>query len=108
MIVNGINIYPIEIEQTLKKILGVLDVVVMPIKHYIYQDIPIAVVSIDPRSNLTSNKLREIAVSTLGFRAPRKVVVVNEIPRNMNGKVQANELSQLIKKNLDKPDSLIR
>lgn len=46
MIFNGINIYPIEIEQCLLSHPNVIDAVAMPIHHQISQDIPVAFVAL--------------------------------------------------------------
>lgn len=98
MISNGINIYPIEIEQTLLEIAEVKDVVAIPLKHEIYQEIPIAVVSLVQNSKLTTNEIKTFADLRLGFRSPRIVIIINEIPRNANGKLQREELFQILKK----------
>jgi acyl-CoA synthetase (AMP-forming)/AMP-acid ligase II len=100
MIVNGINIYPIEIEQALRDIPGVVDVVAMPISDKVSQDIPVAVISLDAKTKIDAIEIQEIALARLGFRAPRKVFVLREIPRNSNGKVQRKELMALLKQSI--------
>lgn len=96
MIVNGINIYPIEIEETIKELVGVIDVVAFPLKHHVHQDIPVCIVSLQKGSDLTPEYILHMARERLGFRAPWKVIIVNEIPRNENGKVQKSKLLEII------------
>ena len=100
MIMNGINIYPTEIEQTIKEIPGVRDVVVIPMKHKIHQDIPIAAVSLDVKFQLNPEEILKFVTTRLGFRSPRKILVIPEIPRNSNGKLQKNELIKILKTEL--------
>ena len=102
MIINGINIYPIEIEQTIKEIPGVRDVVAMPLKDEMHPDVPIAAVSLEAQVKLSADEIQQITTTLLGFRSPRKVFILNEIPRNSNGKIQGTELNNLIKLQIEK------
>lgn len=102
MIINGINIYPIEIEQTIKEIPGVRDVVAMPLKDGMHQDVPIAAVSLETHVKLSANEIQQITTMILGFRSPRRIFILNEIPRNSNGKIQGTELNNLLKLQIQK------
>jgi acyl-CoA synthetase (AMP-forming)/AMP-acid ligase II len=101
MILNGINIYPIEIEQAIKNIPGIFDVVGLSIKDEIAQDIPIAIVSTYPDIQISEDQILKQVSRRLGFRSPRKIILLNEIPRNSNGKVQREKLQKLIRSYLD-------
>jgi cyanophycin synthetase len=96
MIMNGINIFPAEIEMVFKGISGVLDAAVLPLKHPIHQDLPVCFVVLADRSSLTGEQLGQIARDKLGFRAPRRIIKLNAIPRNPNGKLQKEDLVRLL------------
>ena len=96
MIFNGINIHPIELEKIVKAIPGVKDVVALPLKNSVHQDIPICVVTLDTNTTINSETVLQLASERLGFMAPKEIVVLNKIPRNDNGKLQAKELLRLV------------
>ncbi|MBV1934381.1 MAG: acyl--CoA ligase, partial [Parvibaculaceae bacterium] len=96
MIYNGINIYPAEIEQTLLTHSGVKDVVVMPLKHNIHQEVPACVVSLVPGACVNEMGLRRFAVDLLGAKAPAFLIIADTIPRNPQGKIIRAQVAQLI------------
>jgi len=96
MIYNGINIYPAEIEQTLLTHPGVKDVVVMPLKHNIHQEVPACVVSLVPGARVSEMGLRRFAVDLLGAKAPALLIIADRIPRNPQGKIVRAQVAQLI------------
>lgn len=96
MIFNGIKIYPIEIEQCLMSHPEVLDVFAMPMRHPIHQDVPVAFVVLRAHASSTGEELRQYAASVLGAKRPRRVFVVDEIPRNPQGKPIKAELEKLL------------
>lgn len=87
MIVNGVNIYPAEIESTFKLHPDVLDVKVTALRHKIHQHLPICAVVLKPESSATAAMLLDYGYKQLGNRAPRKVVILDSLPRNDLGKV---------------------
>ncbi len=96
MIFNGINIYPAEIEQTLLTHPGVKDVVVMPLKHNIHQEVPACVVSLVPGARVSEMGLKRFAVDLLGAKAPALLIIADSIPRNPQGKIIRSQVTQLI------------
>lgn len=97
MIFNGINIYPAEIEQVIKEVTGVQDVVVLPLSHSVHQNIPIAVVSTTPGIDFSQAELKRLVVEKMGFKSPKRFYFVPEIPRNSNGKLQMVDLVNMLK-----------
>ncbi len=87
MIMNGINIYPAEIEQVLSLHPAVRDVAALSLKSEVHQDIPICAVTIDPAHGTTESELVEFSREHLGSRAPKAIVILRAIPRNEQGKL---------------------
>ena len=100
MIFNGINIYPIEIEQCLLSHPAVADAIAVPVKHRVYQDLPAAIVSLKAINAADEQALIAYTAEKLGVRAPRHVVIVDRIPRNQQGKPRRLELLQLVEVDL--------
>lgn len=98
MIMDGINIYPAEIESVMTQHPSVIDAAVMPIKHHAHQDVPVCAVVIDKSHN--KKELMDFAYQRLGSSGPREMFILNEIPRNEQGKLIRIELHEIISKKL--------
>ena len=96
MIMNGINIYPAEIERILEQHPTVRDVVAFPIKHPTAQDIPVCAVVLHPGATPSHADLTAFVRERLGARAPRFIAILDEIPRNDQGKPKRPELMRLV------------
>ena len=94
MIMNGINIYPTEIEQCLVAHPEVSDAAVLAIRHPVHQDVPVCAVSLVPDARVSAEDLHAFARDRLGFRAPYRVLILESVPRNELGKVIRQELSR--------------
>lgn len=103
MIFNGINIHPVEIEQCLANHPAVRDVTAFPIRHPVHQDIPGCAVSIHAGCVVTEEDLLRHAADRMGFRKPRRIFIVDEIPRTGFGKVDRAELSRKLA-SADRPE----
>jgi D-alanine-D-alanine ligase-like ATP-grasp enzyme len=102
MIMNGINIYPAEIERVLEQHSAVRDVVAFPLKHSQAQEVPACAVALHAGASASSSSLAAFARQRLGGRAPRLIAVVDTIPRNEQGKPQRRELLRLVEEQLAK------
>ena len=96
MIVDGVNVYPAEIERALASLPGVAQAVAVPVRHPVHQDIPVAVVTLDVDAGLDETTLLRRARERLGPRAPALVVVLPEIPRNAQGKPLRRRLEEIV------------
>lgn len=96
MILNGINLYPAEIEQCLTSHPAVRDAAVLPFRHPVHQDVPFAVVSLHEGHAVDPEELRRYAAGRIGFRAPRRILFLPEIPRNQHGKLDRPELQRQV------------
>jgi len=62
-------------------------------------DIPIAAVELHEASMVGAEELLLRARELLGVRAPRKIIVLDSLPRNLAGKVAKRELVDLFVEN---------
>lgn len=93
IISGGLNVYPKEIESLIDEIDGVSESAVIGVPHADFGEGVTAIIVLD--ENVT---LCEIDISTLlkdkiaAFKQPKKIFVVDALPRNTMGKVQKNQL----------------
>ncbi len=93
IISGGYNIYPKQIETEIDLLEGVLESAVFGVKHADLGEavaaavVPLAGVELD-----SEQLVRSLETSLARFKLPRKVFVVDELPRNAMGKVQKNIL----------------
>lgn len=97
MICNGINIYPAEIENCLRRLEDVNDVHVFPLLHKVHQDIPACVLTLKQGSQLTEEEIMHFSRQHLGFKAPTLLLIVETLPRTPGGKLRRAELLKLVK-----------
>jgi len=95
IISGGYNVYPKEIESYLDELPGVLESAVVGIPDRDFGECVAAVVVPRPQATLDSADLIATLKSRIaGFKVPRKVLVVAELPRNQMGKVQKKLLRE--------------
>ena len=92
MILNGINIFPAEIENCLVEHPGVAEVVAYGIASDRHGTIPAAAVVIAGGGEVDARELLKFARDRLGIRGPRIVHIVEEMPRTSSGKPIPSEL----------------
>jgi malonyl-CoA/methylmalonyl-CoA synthetase len=96
VISGGLNIYPKEIESYLDEIEGVQESAVIGVPHVDFGEALVAVID----GELDSERLTEeylikyMKERVAGFKVPKRVVFVHELPRNTMGKVQKNVLRE--------------
>lgn len=86
MIMNGINIFPGPIEDTLSAHAAVAEVVAYPTTSAVHGQIPVAAVVLHSGATVSSAELLRHCREALGLRAPRQVQIVDSIPRTTLGK----------------------
>ena len=93
IISGGLNVYPVEIEDALNNLPGVLESAVVGVPHPDFGEVGCAFVlakvgvTLDPAALLQALKAR-----LANFKVPKQCVVLPELPRNAMGKVQKNVL----------------
>jgi acyl-CoA synthetase (AMP-forming)/AMP-acid ligase II len=100
MIMNGMNIYPAEIERVLGGHPEVRDAAAMPIHHPVHQDVPICAVALHPGAQATEPDLLAWAHEQLGSQGPHRLFIVDEIPRNHEGKLVRPDLAEMLARRL--------
>lgn len=93
MILNGINIFPAEIEVTLEAHPAVANAAALPIPSAAHGEIPVAAVELHPGAAVTGAELLAYARARLGLRAPRRVLVLEALPRSPVGKVLKRDIA---------------
>ncbi len=93
IISGGYNIYPKELEVFLDNKLGVLESAVIGVPHPDFGETPIALIvsSKDAVPDLTEIE-NDIKKSIARYKHPKKIIIIDELPRNAMGKVQKNVL----------------
>ncbi|MFN2524682.1 MAG: acyl-CoA synthetase, partial [Actinomycetota bacterium] len=89
VVVGGENVYPIEIEQVIEDIEGVHEVAVVGTEDEEYGQVLAAFVTgpVSEQAVIDACQ-RELA----SYKVPRKVIVLDELPRTSTGKVLKREL----------------
>lgn len=87
MIMNGINIYPAEIEQAVSLHPAVRDTAVMPLRSPLHQDVPVCAVVLQAGAHVAESELLAFARQRLGAHGPKHLVTLERIPRNEQGKL---------------------
>jgi len=93
MIFDGMNIYPVEIENALMLHPAVSEVAALPLKHPRFQDVPVAAVIL--RSSVSVNELHAHCKSILGIKSPRSIKILDKFPTNAMGKTLKREIRKL-------------
>ena len=93
VISGGYNVYPKEIELLLDEIAGVAESAVIGLPHADFGEAVVAVIVKKPDASLAeSDVMAAIKGKLAAFKMPKRVFLVEDLPRNAMGKVQKNEL----------------
>jgi len=95
-IMNGINIFPAEIEVAAKSVPGVRDVAIIVARRSVSQEVPVCFACFEACAGLTKNAFMGQLRGILGFKCPVTCFIVDRIPRNGNGKVLKSELVKMM------------
>jgi malonyl-CoA/methylmalonyl-CoA synthetase len=96
IITGGLNVYPKEIETCIEKLDGVVESAVIGAPHPDFGEAVVAVVVRQPgREDVTeAGLLTALKRLIAGYKVPKRVFFVPELPRNTMGKVQKNVLRE--------------
>ncbi|TAK70461.1 MAG: malonyl-CoA synthase [Actinomycetota bacterium] len=93
VISGGLNVYPKEVEQALDALPGVLESAVVGVADPDFGEAVVAAVVAEPGAGLDPEELRRLLRADLaGFKIPKRVYVVEALPRNTMGKVRKDVL----------------
>ena len=89
IISGGYNVYPKEVELVLDELAGVIESAVVGVPHRDFGEGVVAVVMGEgDEAAMIAEARRQLAA----YKAPKRIVFVDELPRNAMGKVQKNLL----------------
>jgi malonyl-CoA/methylmalonyl-CoA synthetase len=93
VISGGFNVYPKEVESELDSLAGVLESAVFGVPHPDFGEGVTAAVVAKPGAILSEQEIIESVKGRLArYKIPKRVLLVEELPRNTMGKVQKNVL----------------
>jgi len=94
---RGEKVSPIEIENVLYGISGILDAAVVGVPDPILDTAIVAFIHKEPGSELTASEIKRICFSKLeNFMVPTRVEFVDEMPKTNTGKISKKDLRALL------------
>ena len=98
VITGGFNVYPKEVEDEIDAMPGVIESAVIGVAHADFGEGVTAVVVKDKASPLDEKTvLANLSERLAKFKQPKRVIFVDDLPRNTMGKVQKNVLRETYK-----------
>ncbi len=98
VISGGYNVYPKEVETEIDGMTGVFESAVIGVPHPDFGEGVTAVVVPVPGAKLDAGAILQALEARLAkFKLPKKVIIVDDLPRNTMGKVQKNVLRDTYK-----------
>ncbi len=97
IISGGLNVYPKEVELTIDQLPGVLESAVVGLPHADLGEAVTAAVVPRPGSALRpEDVIAHVKGQLAGFKVPKRVHLLDALPRNAMGKVEKNRLRELL------------
>lgn len=95
IISGGYNVYPKEIETVIDELDGIIESAVVGVPHPDFGEAVVAVIVAEPGIQVDETSVQSAIKDELArFKHPKRVYIVNELPRNTMGKVQKNILRE--------------
>ena len=95
LLVNGINVYPREIEEILYQCKGIKEAAVVGKTHPKRGEQPVAFVSLDEGAEVTTDSIKAFLKGRLAdFKSPREIHICDLLPRNATGKILKTDLRE--------------
>jgi long-chain acyl-CoA synthetase len=99
LLVNGINVYPREVEEILYQFSGVKEAAVIGVPDARKGEQPLAFVAASDGATLDEKALLQFVRSKLAdYKVPRRVVLMPALPRNATGKILKTALREMAAK----------
>ncbi len=95
IISGGFNVYPKEVEDVLDRMEGIGESAVVGVPHPDFGEGVIAVITVRGRIPHEQDVISSLSERLAKFKVPKRIFVVDELPRNAMGKVQKAELRRL-------------
>lgn len=88
IISGGYNVYPREVEAVLDALGGIEESAVIGVPHPDFGEAVVALVRLEPGARIAEADVREALRTELAnYKVPKRVLVVDELPRNALGKI---------------------
>jgi len=95
IITGGLNVYPAEVEAAIEALPGVAECAVIGVPHPDFGEAVVAVAISHPGAALGEQAmLSALAKSLAGYKRPKRIFLVDALPRNAMGKVRKNLLRE--------------
>ena len=94
IISGGLNVYPKEIEDVINEMPNILESAVVGIQHHDFGEAVIAVVVSSDKTLAEIKVLDFLKDKIAKYKLPKRILFLNELPRNTMGKVQKKVLRE--------------
>ncbi len=94
IITGGENLYPVQIENHIRRHDAVKDVAVIGLPHARLGEIAAAIIEVKEGYTLTEEEVEEFCASLPRYKRPRKIIFA-EVPRNPTGKIEKPKLREI-------------
>jgi malonyl-CoA/methylmalonyl-CoA synthetase len=96
IISGGFNVYPKEVEEEIDALADVMESAVIGVPHPDFGEGVTAIVVGKRDARLTENAvISELRARLANFKLPKRVIFLDDLPRNSMGKVQKNKLREM-------------
>ncbi|AWB88851.1 acyl-CoA synthetase [Salinibacterium hongtaonis] len=93
IISGGENIYPVQVEAVIRELDAVADVAVIGVPDERWGEVPVAIVTVRAGHAVTEDTVQEHLRGRIArYKTPKRVIVVDEMPRTASGKVRKADL----------------
>ena len=97
IISGGENLFPAEVEEYLLTIQGIVDAAAVGLDDTEFGQVVGAAVVVDPGADVDLEAVRvKVRDGLANFKAPKRLIVVDEIPRNATGKILRRKVTSLL------------
>lgn len=94
IITGGENLYPVQIEDFLRKNDKIKDVAVIGLPHERLGEIAAAIIELKPDVTATEEEINEFCMELPRYKRPRKMIFAT-VPRNPTGKIEKPKLREI-------------
>ncbi len=94
IITGGENLYPVQIEDFLRKHDAIKDVAVIGLPDHRLGEIAAAIIEVKPDKTLTEEEVNNFCLDMPRYQRPRKIIFAS-VPRNPTGKIEKPKLRKM-------------
>ncbi|MCB1196227.1 AMP-binding protein, partial [bacterium] len=99
LLVHGLNVYPREIEEVILAHPAIEEAAVVGLMDEHKNETPIGFVVVKPSNNVSPREIISLCREKLaGYKCPKRIIIIDKLPRSPLGKILKRELLSLIEK----------